>query len=543
LNPDQPAAYRVLARTYRPTRLSELVGQDALVRTLTNALKSGRVAHAFMLSGIRGVGKTTTARIIARALNCTGPDGHGGPTPEPCGICSSCIAIGEDRSLDVLEMDAATNTGIDNIRELIGTVAYAPTGSRFKVYIIDEVHMLSQAAFNGLLKTLEEPPPHVKFVFATTELRKVPITVLSRCQRFELRRVDPDVIVTHLKDVCAREGVEAEPDALALIGRLAGGSMRDALSLLDQAIALGQGRVAAGPVRDMLGLADQGRLAALFGAVMRGDAGATLDHYGELHGLGADPVAVLQDLLELTHRTSRLKAGAGAADPTIDPSLPVLLDQVTIGSLTRAWQILLRGIEEADRAPDARAAAEMVLLRIATAAELPPPSELMRLVRDGQSAPGPVARLATRSSPALASATAPVALPAPETDRASSSEPSNFPELISRLRHGGEPLLAAWLHEAVHLVRFEPGRLEFRPEPNLPTDLASKVSTALLKLTGRRWMVALVSTGGEPTLSAQADAARSRRLAELGQDPEVRAVLELFPGAQVVDVRQTSGST
>jgi DNA polymerase-3 subunit gamma/tau len=329
---------------------------------------------------------------------------------------------------------------------------------------------------------------------------------------------------------------------MALIARLAGGSMRDSLSLLDQAIALGEGRVGEGPVREMLGLADQTRAAALFTAAMRARPAETLDLYGELHDLGADPVAVLQDLLDLAHRIGRLKAREGATDPMADPLLVGLVAEVSLGALTRAWQILLRGIEEADRAPDAMAAAEMVLLRLATAAELPPPAELMRLVRDTDpSPPARPAALATASASASpASAALAMAAPAPrdETAPPPASDPQTFAMLVTRLRDMGEPMLAAWLHNAVHLVRFEPGRLEFRPEPNLPPDLASKVGAALLKLTERRWMVAVVSAGGEPTLAAQADEAKAQRLAEIDSDPQVRAVLDMFPGARVVDVRQ-----
>ncbi|MFO1068154.1 MAG: DNA polymerase III subunit gamma/tau [Geminicoccaceae bacterium] len=538
MSPDQPIAYRVLARSYRPTRLSELIGQDALVRTLGNALASGRVAHAFMLSGIRGVGKTTTARIIARALNCTGPDGSGGPTPEPCGTCPSCVAIAGDRSLDVIEMDAATNTGINDIRDIVATVAFGPAASRYKVYIIDEVHMLSAAAFNGLLKTLEEPPPHVKFVFATTELRKVPVTVLSRCQRFELRRVEPEVIKAHLANVCAREKVEADAEALALIARLAGGSVRDSLSLLDQAIALGEGHVAVGPVREMLGLADQTQLVALFAAALRGQAGDALERMAELHRLGADPAAVLVDLLDLCHRLSRLEASPqqAATDPTLDPAARPLAAELGIGALTRAWQMLLRGIEEVNAAPDALAAAEMILLRLATMAQLPPPGELLRIAQGDAAVPAAAAVPAPRPAPSggrpQASAVAVAIEPRP-----AEGGPDSWPALVALLRDQDEPMLAAWLHEGAHLVRFEPGRLELRLTPGLPPDLPNRLSNALLRITTRRWLVSVVNAGGEPTLSAQADAARDRRLAELADEPAIRSLLEQFPGARIVDVR------
>ncbi len=544
MSPVQPSAYRVLARSYRPTRLSELIGQEALVRTLGNALASGRVAHAFMLSGIRGVGKTTTARIIARALNCIGPDGSGGPTPEPCGTCPSCIAIAEDRSLDVIEMDAATHTGIGDIREIVGTVAYGPTASRYKVYIVDEVHMLSTQAFNGLLKTLEEPPPHVKFVFATTELRKVPVTVLSRCQRFELRRVEPAVIAGHLGTVCSREGAGFEPEALALIARMAGGSVRDSLSLLDQAIALGDGRVAMAPVREMLGLADRGRVTGLLAAALRGQAGDMLDRFGELHALGADPAAVLLDLLDLTHRLARLKAkDGGDADPTLDPAAAALAAEQGMGALTRAWSLLLRGTEEIGGAPDAMAAAEMILLRLATAADLPPPGELMRLLRSQPEAAAPPrggVQPAPRGGPAASLATAVAAQPEPSPEPEDGA--ASFRSLVKMLAVSGERLLSTWLQESVHLVRFAPGVLEFRPEPGLPADLASQLNAALHRLTGRRWLIAVATHGGEDTLAAQDEAAKTRRIAELVEEPAMRKVLEQFPGARIVDVRPAAGN-
>ncbi len=513
------------------------------MRTLGNALASGRVAHAFMLSGIRGVGKTTTARIIARALNCTGPDGNGGPTPEPCGVCPSCVAIAEDRSLDVIEMDAATHTGIGDVREIVGTVAYGPTASRYKIYIVDEVHMLSTQAFNGLLKTLEEPPSHAKFVFATTELRKVPVTVLSRCQRFELRRVDPAVIAAHLAAVCGKEKVGAEPEALALIARMAGGSVRDSLSLLDQAIALGGGTVAVAPVREMLGLTDQDRVTGLLAAALGGRPGDALDLFDGIHGLGADPAAVLLDLLDLTHRLGRLKARDGSTDPTLDPAAVTLAAETGMGSLTRAWALLLRGTEEIGSAPDAKAAAEMILLRLATAAELPPPRELMRLLQ-GQpdsAAPGPAAAerapapASPRGGPSVALAVTPAE---PEAEG-----PDSFAGLVVMLAARGEKMLAAWLREGAHLVRFEPGVLEFRPGPGLPPDLPSRLGAALLKVTGRRWLIALAGSGGADTLAAQAEVAKTRRIAELGAEPGMRHVLDLFPGARIVDVRPTSDNS
>ena len=344
----RPADYRVLARAYRPTRLSALIGQEALVRTLKNAFASGRVAHAFLLSGIRGVGKTTTARIIARGLNCTGPDGQGGPTPEPCGVCASCQAIDEDRALDVIEMDAASQTGKEDVLELLEGLQFLPSSSRYKVYILDEVHMLSSKAWNALLKTVEEPPPHAKFIFATTELRKVPITVLSRCQKFELRRVEPEELAAHLAGICAKEGVTVAPEALAMVARAAEGSVRDALSLLDQAIATAEGPVDGALVQSMLGLGDRLQLLDLFDTVMRGDAKGALERFGALYALGADPVAVAQDLLEVGHWLSRLKVAAEATSSlgiaaAAAERAAAMAKELSLPVLARAWQMLLRG--------------------------------------------------------------------------------------------------------------------------------------------------------------------------------------------------------
>jgi DNA polymerase-3 subunit gamma/tau len=534
--PDQPTAYRVLARTYRPQRLSELIGQEAMVQTLGNAFASGRIAHAFMLSGIRGVGKTTTARIIAAGLNCVGPDGRGGPTPEPCGVCPSCVAVREDRSLDVIEQDAASNTGKGDMIELLEGIAYRPVASRYKVFILDEVHMLSEKAWASLLKTLEEPPPHVKFVLATTELRKVPVTVLSRCQRFALRRVAPELIARHLATVCERERVAAEPDALQVIARVAGGSVRDALSLLDQAIALGEGRVLAPVVREMIGLGDRRRSLALLAAALRGEAGAALDGCAELYALGVDPSSLLQELLALTHRLARQQVDAATGqDPDLDPVTVPLARELSAGTLTRAWQMLLQGLDETNRAPDPMAAVEMVMLRLATAAKLPPPEQLLRLLDGRPSDATGTARVDAepeRSQPVAVAATV-----------ASSPDLAAFAELVTMLAERGEKTLAAWLRQAVHLVRIEPGRLEFRAGPGLPSDLPGRLTNALHELTGRRWVVSLASEGGAATLAAQDEAAKIARLAELEHDPVVRGVLDLFPGAKIVDVRRTGTST
>jgi len=550
--PLPPAAYRVLARAHRPTRLSSLIGQEALVRTLKNAFASGRIAHAFLLSGIRGVGKTTTARIIARGLNCTGPDGQGGPTPEPCGVCPSCVAIDEGRAVDVIEMDAASQTGKEDVRELLEGLQFLPGFARYKVYILDEVHMLSSSAWNALLKTVEEPPPHAKFVFATTEVRKVPITVLSRCQKFELRRVEPERLAEHLAEICATEGVAAGPEALAVIARVAEGSVRDALSLLDQAIATAEGPIDAALVQGMLGLADRVQLLDLFDTVIQGDPGGALERFADLYARGADPVAVAQDLLEISHWLSRLKVapeatsslGVGsaaterAAGMARDLGLPVL---------ARAWQMLLRGIDEIRTAPDARAAAEMLLLRLACVADLPSPAELARLTRSTngggtvavalRSMTGPTPAPRRPMSPGAAAPQQAVAEPL-ATPLPNAEEPVDFSAFVARLRDSGEAPLAAWLQQSAHLIRFEPGRLELRFDAGVPANVAGRIGEAAARILGRRWVVVLAASEGEATLADQAAAAKRTRMAELARDPALQEVLAAFPGAELVDIRR-----
>ena len=555
----RPADYRVLARAYRPTRLSALIGQEALVRTLKNAFASGRVAHAFLLSGIRGVGKTTTARIIARGLNCTGTDGQGGPTPEPCGVCPSCTAIDEDRALDVIEMDAASQTGKDDVLELLEGLQFLPSYSRYKVYILDEVHMLSSKAWNALLKTVEEPPPHAKFIFATTELRKVPITVLSRCQKFELRRVGPEELAVHLAGICAQEGVAVSEDALATVARAAEGSVRDALSLLDQAIATADGPVDGELVQAMLGLGDRIQLLDLFDTVMRGDAKGALERFGQLYALGADPVAVAQDLLEIGHWLSRLKVAAEATSSlgiaaAAAERAAAMAKELSLPVLARAWQMLLRGIDEIRSAPDARAAAEMLLLRIACVSDLPSPAELARLLRRGdgaepvavpaRAAPPPAPVPGTwRQAATLAQPIAARPIPAPPTPveaAAPSDEPADFAEFVARLRDGGEAPLAAWLSQSAHLIRFEPGRVELRFDAGVPTDVAGRIGEAAMRVLGRRWMVIVGAQAGETTLAEQAAARKRAKLDELAQDPTLKEVLAAFPGATLVDIRPRS---
>ncbi|HXZ01780.1 MAG TPA: DNA polymerase III subunit gamma/tau [Stellaceae bacterium] len=545
--------YRVLARKYRPATFAELIGQEAMVRTLTNAIATGRVAHAFILTGVRGVGKTTTARILARALNCVGPDGKGGPTIAPCGVCEPCRAIAEDRHVDVMEMDAASRTGVDDIRELTDGVRYKPVSARYKIYIIDEVHMLSKNAFNALLKTLEEPPADVVFIFATTEIHKVPITVLSRCQRFSLRRVPVELLVEHYRRIAEAESVAAEPAAVALIARAADGSVRDGLSLLDQAIALGPGGIAEGAVRDMLGIADRALVFDLLETVLRGEAGEALQRMGALYDGGADPLMVLQDLLELAHFLTRLKLvpAAGQDDPALEGERQrglALAQKLSLPVLARAWQMLLKGIGEVQTAPSPLQAAEMVLVRLAYVAELPAPADLVRKLERGEpgtAAPAPRGPVATApasgarlslsadagAAPRLAVAVEPEAAPL-------LPQPQSFLEVVQLFDRHREAMLRAHLYAHVHLVQFEPGRIELRPGAGAPRDLPNRLGQLLTEWTGARWIVAVSGEEGAPTLREQDEARELSLKNEAARHPLVRKVLEAFPGARIEAVRE-----
>ena len=511
--PVSSSPYRVLARKYRPQDFSELIGQDAMVQTIANAIERGRIAHAFLLTGVRGVGKTSTARLIAKALNCVGRDGQGGPTINPCGVCEPCIAIAEGRHIDVIEMDAASHTGVDDVREIIEAVRYSSVSARFKIYIIDEVHMLSKNAFNALLKTLEEPPEHVKFLFATTEVDKVPVTVLSRCQRFDLRRIPSDKLAAHFARVAEAEAVEVEPEALAVIARAAEGSARDGLSLLDQAIAHGEGTVTAAQVRDMLGLADRGRIRRLLESILAGDAAAMLAQLDEAHALGIDPTSLIRGLMESLHSVTRAKAGASSDALQSEEERAAAAEwasKLNWAGIHRLWQMMLKGLNDVAEAPDPQEAAVMALLRLIHAADLPDPAVLL-------------ARLSNSDGTAASSPSA----PAPS----SSAAPSSYRELVDRLQQAGKRILAQELHDQVGLVSFASGELVLKPLRPLGAEWTRDLAAALKEATGSRWKVSFTDQGGEPSLQQQERIAEESVRAAVLEEPNVRAVLESFPDA------------
>jgi DNA polymerase III subunit gamma/tau len=576
--PAATGSYRVLARKYRPQTFDDLIGQGAMVRTLTNAFVTGRIPQAWILTGVRGVGKTTTARILARALNYQLPDGSiAGPTIAMPTLGVNCQAIMESRHVDVIEMDAASHNGVDDIRQINDAVRYAPVSARYKVYILDEVHMLSPAAFNALLKTLEEPPPHVKFLFATTEIRKVPVTVLSRCQRFDLRRVEAATLVSHLADICAREGIAAETEALGLIARAAEGSVRDALSLLDQAIAhagvAGGGQKAAAVTADdisqMLGLADRTRVIDLFDALMRGDIAAALKELRDQYDSGADPAVVLADLAEFTHLVTRVKVVPSVAD---DPSLAEaertrgrgFAAALSMRVLARTWQMLFKGLTEVQDAGKPIAAAEMVLVRIAYVADLPGPDEVIRsLGQTGTTGASPPTgnRAAAPAPPASAMPSRIAAPPSPSRSGAATAREqigpvaeaasapgqpaiavARFEDLIALAIEKRDLVIKTALERDMRLVRFEDGRLEVALEPGAARTMIGELSRKLSLWTGRRWMVVVSAEEGAPTVKAQADARKAELLRGIAADPLVQAVLTRFPGAEIVDVRSPAES-
>ena len=522
--PEQPqkvaaaSPYRVLARKYRPQTFSELIGQDAMVKTLANAIARGRIAHAFLLTGVRGVGKTSTARLIAKALNCIGPDGQGGPTIDPCNVCEPCRAVSEGRHIDVIEMDAASHTGIDDVREIIDAVRYASVSARYKIYIIDEVHMLSKSAFNALLKTLEEPPEHVKFLFATTEVNKVPVTVLSRCQRFDLRRIPAEKLAAHFAEVSKSEGVEVDGEALGMIARAAEGSARDGLSILDQAIAHGGGAVSVEQVRDMLGLADRGRIRRLLQLVLSGDATAALAELDEAHDLGIDPTQLLRGLMESLHTATRAKAGANAdalQSAEERETAAHMARHLSWGTIHRLWQMLLKGLQDVEIAPDPREAAEMALLRLIHAADMPDPAALM-------------AKLSGEGAAAMTPSSAPANAPGP-----TARMPADFIALVKAVEKSGKHLLAQQLHDQVGLVRYAPTELVLKPTRPLGADWSRDLALALKSATGATWQVSLSDDPGEPSLLDQEKIAEERVRADVLADPNVRAVMDAFPGSEL----------
>ncbi|WP_423142591.1 DNA polymerase III subunit gamma/tau [Parablastomonas sp. CN1-191] len=516
--------YRVLARKYRPQTFAALIGQDAMVQTLGNAIKRDRLAHAFLMTGVRGVGKTSTARLIAKALNCIGPDGTGGPTIDPCGVCEPCVAIAEGRHIDVIEMDAASHTGVDDVREIIEAVRYAAVSARYKIYIIDEVHMLSRNAFNALLKTLEEPPAHVKFLFATTEVEKLPVTVLSRCQRFDLRRIPAPMLAEHFAGICAAEAVDAEDEALAMVATAAEGSVRDGLSILDQAIAHadldGGGAVRADAVRDMLGLADRSAQRRLLAALLAGDGAGLLALVDQQFALGVEPPAMLRAVLDLVHRVTVAQVGQSGAD-AISAEERAAIEEwaraLSPGQLHRLWQLLLKGHDEVRAAPDPLAAARMALLRTMFAADLPDPGQLARKMEE-----------LAASAPAAprADAAEPVAAPSAALD---------WSGVIDTVDQSGQLRVAQIMRDWVRVIELAPTHLLYAVAPGYAGDPGAEIRDALLRATGERWEVRRGEGEAAPTLREAADAAKAEERAALLRNPLVEAAFAAFPGAEIVD--------
>ena len=599
---DIQTGYRVLARKYRPDRFSELIGQEALVRTLGNALSLGRLAHAFVLTGVRGVGKTSTARLLARGLNCIGPDGTGDATLEPCGKCEPCVAIAASRHVDVLEVDAASHTGVDDARDIIEGVGYRPVSARYKIYIIDELHMMSKSAFNALLKTLEEPPDNVKFIFATTEIRKVPVTILSRCQRFDLRRVDSDVLAAHLASICTHESINADPEALSVISRAAEGSVRDALSLLDQAAAMTADQISADNIAAMLGRPGRTDSIAMLDAAMSGDAAGALDALASAHTNGAEPEMAIADLMDLIHRASLIAAG-GSADSLLEAErAPVTaLADMGIARLGRAWQMLLKGHAEITTAPQPMAAAEMLLIRLAHLANMPTPADIIGKLGRGEDTestaaaklastpaaegpapenaaqvgapsdtPPPPAGMSAAAGNAVMAQAEPRAEPQPEPraepspdmlpedrtphfDAGQMADPSAPPpadltgntdisltslhDVAALAESHDEALLAARIRTFVRPVRLQPNLLEIALADGAPDTLAGDIARNLSQWTGQRWMVSLAEGKGGQTIAEERSATRDAQKDDIADTPTVQAVMNVFPGAKIEDIR------
>jgi DNA polymerase-3 subunit gamma/tau len=515
--------YRVLARKYRPQTFAELIGQDAMVQTLANAIRRDRLAHAFLMTGVRGVGKTSTARLIAKALNCIGPDGKGGPTIDPCGVCEPCVAIAEGRHIDVIEMDAASHTGVDDVREIIEAVRYAAVSARYKIYIIDEVHMLSRNAFNALLKTLEEPPGHVKFLFATTEADKLPVTVLSRCQRFDLRRIPTPVLAEHFAGICVKEAVEAEPEALAMIAAAAEGSVRDGLSILDQAIAHAdldsEAKVSAAQVRDMLGLADKTARRALFAALLGGDGKALLGLVAAQFALGVEPIALMRSAMELCHAVTLAQVAGGHAEARSAEEREAIdgwAKGLTAGQLHRLWQLLLKGHEEVRTAPDPLVSAQMALLRVMHAADLPDPEKLAKKLEELSSRPAPAA-------------------PPGEPGPAPASEAPPWEAVVAMVERAGQLALANTMRMQVRVVELGPALLRFSQPPGFREDISPELRDGLLKASGQRWQVERVADEGGPTLVESVEAEKVSAEDAMRRAPLVEAALSAFPDAEFVN--------
>ncbi len=554
LESEEHGAYRVLARKYRPQTFEDLIGQDPVVQTLANAFKTDRIAQAYMLTGVRGIGKTTTARLIARALNYAREGAEDeGPSVEMPELGVHCQAILESHHVDVIEMDAASRTGIEDVREIIESVRYKPVSARYKIYIVDEVHMLSRQAFNALLKTLEEPPEHVKFIFATTEIRKVPVTVLSRCQRFDLRRLDADLLISHFGNIAEKEGAKAEAEALALIARASEGSVRDGLSLLDQAIAFGGAEVKAEQLREMLGLVDRARIIDLFECLMKGDAAGALEEMKEQNDLGADPATVLTDLAELVHWVTRVKIVPEALSDAAHSQAErdkgkAFADALSMPILTRAWQMLLKGIPEVNLAANPIAAAEMVLIRMAYVADLPTPEAAVKKALSQPAAPAAPVPLQQPGDPgpsqpmaeARASAQAvpaPEPGPGPEGPPPASAALSSFLDVVALAAERRDIKLKTELETHVRPVRFAPGRVEIALQPGAPRGLPNMLMRKLEQWTGERWLVSVSDETGEAPIADQKKARQQSLFREARETPSVKAVLDAFPGAEIVDVR------
>jgi len=545
---EKSSPYKVLARKYRPESFAELRGQDTMVRILKNAFAADRIAHSFILTGIRGTGKTTTARIIAKGLNCIGVDGTGQPTTDPCGKCENCIAIIEGRHVDVIEMDAASQTGVGDIREIIDSVHYSTTSARYKIYIIDEVHMLSTSAFNALLKTLEEPPLHVKFIFATTEIRKVPVTVLSRCQRFDLKRVEPEILITHLKSIADREQVKISEAAISIIVRASEGSVRDAMSMMDQAIAHGAEETSVEQVREMIGLADRSRILDLFSLIMEGNALSALNELSAQYAAGADPIVILKDLAEVTHWISVVKISPNTSeDPTVttderDRGLK-FSNQLSMRSLTRMWQMLLKVLEEISFAPNSMMAAEMAIIRLTHVSELPSPDELIRKLEKNSYPEVQVGDVKKKSdnkstvtSSIVSSGSGVAIAKVKEIIEDPLQQFKTFEDVVSLIRFNRDMKLLVETENYLRLVKYKPGRIEFQLTQEASIDIPSRLAKKLKSWTGENWGITIVNEGGGPTIGEKRDASKQNLHLKVMKHPMVKSVLENFPGSNIHEV-------